>query len=396
MQILTLVFSISCGGGSAVDDPVVPVVEELCPDTPAIDPRDWPGTVVETSERSGLRSRVEWLGQSYTGGVSWKGGRGAIFTEDLDVPWMEGGERYGLGDTLHASEFLAASSFWGDTVSVWWSTEEEPVYVFGVDESLFGMQALGDLDGNTLIVGAKHWAHSNGELGEVFLFDAPLEDVQAQDADTILIGLNSLGYSVLGQDLDGDGIEDLLVGAPMSNTFRGAVTVFLGPVPTGVLEAEDADHWLQGQSYHQAGWSLAGGSDIDGDGSLDFAVGAVGLRDADLNSNGGAFWVLDWQASLEDAPRAMGTSHSGVGASVVLGVGPDRDLAAVGSLSRGAFVLRPNTEGTQLLCEADLFLNGVPSEQIGTVGAVDGQLWVAAVGRGNGPLYLPSPDHSWD
>ncbi|MFV0443058.1 MAG: hypothetical protein ACK5Q5_05775 [Planctomycetaceae bacterium] len=101
-----------------------------------------------------------------------------------------------------------------------------------------------------------------------------------------------LGWSVAGAgDFNGDGYDDLIVGAPNADpsgkTNAGAAYIVYGrasfaSVGSGVIAARsDLDGGtgfrLQGQyAGDQAGWSVGGAGDIDGDGFDDVIIGAPG------------------------------------------------------------------------------------------------------------------------
>jgi hypothetical protein len=87
-----------------------------------------------------------------------------------------------------------------------------------------------------------------------------------------------------GQDLNGDGYDDLVVGASendgnseLNTTNRGATYVLYGPI-TGLSELAliEADVRLLGVELGRAGSSLAGVGDVDGGGLPDFLIGAPG------------------------------------------------------------------------------------------------------------------------
>lgn len=127
----------------------------------------------------------------------------------------------------------------------------------------------------------------DGHIDEGCLPDS-LDDAVAQisgDGD-------GFGHRVAGGDVTGDGIDDLIVGAYIAgSTYAGQAYVFAGPV-SGVLTAADAVGVVAGTVSEGAlGYSVAVVDDADGDGVHDLLLGAPGLGGSSASSNGTAYLV---------------------------------------------------------------------------------------------------------
>lgn len=114
-------------------------------------------------------------------------------------------------------------------------------------------------------------------IGTVFI----LPGVAAADTLT-LISTNEIedgyfGHAVAGiPDLDGDGLDDVIVGAPGENPagFDSAGRVYIYSGATGALIRVNSSP--NDQVNGRFGWSVAGVDDLDGDGLGDYVVGAPG------------------------------------------------------------------------------------------------------------------------
>ncbi|MCP5020037.1 MAG: hypothetical protein GY938_32835, partial [Ketobacter sp.] len=123
-----------------------------------------------------------------------------------------------------------------------------------------------------------------GALGSAFIFFGPIvSGTTINNADVILNGQsrgNWFGWSVASAgDFNGDGKDDVIVGAPRNNntgSFSGSAFIFFGGV-TGTINnpGTNADVILNGQrAGDYFGRSVALAGDFNGDGVDDVIVGA--------------------------------------------------------------------------------------------------------------------------
>jgi FG-GAP repeat len=154
-----------------------------------------------------------------------------------------------------------------------------------------------DLDGDglpDLIAGAPSASLTGSYSGAVYGVLAPLDrgDIGAADADHRLLGTEDCVYFGIGvatPDLDGDGEADLATACFDKVSFTGNVNLFRGGLPTSAT-VDDSDAWWTGDAGVLAGWWLRSNGDLTGDGVDDLLVGEPGLKAP------GNAWVLGLEA----------------------------------------------------------------------------------------------------
>jgi len=134
-----------------------------------------------------------------------------------------------------------------------------------------------------------------------------------------------------GRDLTGDGVDDYVVSIPGSEfnaTWNGRVAVVAGPV-TGTVDLALATATLTGETdKDSAGVTLAWAGDDDGDGLDDLFVGAPSYSEIDLSA-GRSYLVrgpVSGARGLADAAASFdGPTESQSGSALVAGVDLDGD-----------------------------------------------------------------------
>lgn len=169
---------------------------------------------------------------------------------------------------------------------------------------------LGDLDGDGLVdLGIHAEGDSEGApfSGAVSIASPPTSgDVALNDITTLKVlgeGENDAAGSHLATcDVDGDTYTDFVASAPEVAAEgglynAGAVYLFYGPLPTGVVTMSTADATFIGAEDRSKVGQDVGCVDLDADGLDDMVVGAE-AEDTDYGNTTGALYVLEGRARL--------------------------------------------------------------------------------------------------
>ncbi|AVP99482.1 hypothetical protein C7S18_20920 [Ahniella affigens] len=155
------------------------------------------------------------------------------------------------------------------------------------------LAAIGDSNGdgfNDMAVGAKLGTSDTGQV-RVLFGSANFDTISDQTLNVGLSGARcSEGLSTAG-DMNGDGFSDLAVGCPgasQTTTNEGLVALYLGS-PTGFGTAPNVS-FLPTLSSGELGRALAGGTDLDGDGFADLLIGQPFASSGANSNNGGVRW----------------------------------------------------------------------------------------------------------
>ena len=208
-------------------------------------------------------------------------------------------DAFGSGEVPGAAYLVSGATLGESRVS-------DVSFVFygeGADDQA-GLAVLGDfdLDGDGLVdmaVGAP-WLTEYPESdprGVVYVSYGPISaDMDLGLSDVRILGEREgdwAGWDIAASDLDGDGKDELIIGAveAFGEVGEAGVVFIMDDPAANVLTLADATARLQGvRSEDEVGCMVAGLQDLDGDGNGDILVGALGTDD--FGDDSGTVYLL--------------------------------------------------------------------------------------------------------
>ncbi|MFT5583896.1 MAG: hypothetical protein ACI9VR_001480 [Cognaticolwellia sp.] len=194
----------------------------------------------------------------------------------------------------------------------------------------FGAYAslTGDLNGDgydDLAVGANLADPTGTDSGAVYIYYGSSTGLDSSTEEKIVPSDSAAGQHfgrdvTLLPDIDGDGFGEVAMGAPRDNTYTGAVYIYKG-VTSGVDSTSELK--LTPSAISKFGHTLDYGHDIDGDGFGDLLVGAPWTASGTSSSGTGMLYVYYGTSSGIGSTHdtLSDVSHASDYASAVAGLG---------------------------------------------------------------------------
>ena len=281
------------------------------------------------------------------------------------------------------------------------------------DRAGYAIASAGDMNSDgydDVLVGARLNDDAGADAGATYLVYGPLTSMSLSAADVTIEGAAAGDYAGIsvsgGQDYDGDGNLDILIGAQNvydgSSAQTGAAYVVFGPATD--MDLSSADVALYGEAAgDEAGRNVAFVGDVDADGYADVLVGA--RSNSTAGSGSGAAYLV-YGASTGGALDGVGVSLQGAASQDAAGYwlaaagdvdadgladvwvnayradsGSDTNLGATYLLSGGGALSGLGAGDTLSLTDADAIVWGETAKDqagsaVSSAGDVDGDGYV--------------------
>ena len=158
----------------------------------------------------------------------------------------------------------------------------------------FSVSGAGDVNGDgydDVIVGAYHY---NTFIGRAYIHHGSTSGVSASASSTLTGGAtyDQFGYSVSGAgDVNNDGYDDVIIGAPYraNGSLSEAGAAYIHHGSTSGVSASASSTLTGGAAYDYFGISVSGAGDANGDSYDDVVIGAPGYGSGSLRYAGRAY-----------------------------------------------------------------------------------------------------------
>jgi len=196
-------------------------------------------------------------------------------------PWFDSG-----GGSLRGRTAV----FFGRTswAASYTSAQADATYLGSVGEEYSGQSLIGDFDLNgdgfsDFAVGSPRWSGDTGRVAVRLGSDSGwAQGMDMDDMDRLYPGTQgsaeTLGSWLGSGDADGDGFDDLLLGAPCTTGCPGKIGLILGSAaaPAGVWTQVAALTVTGAPASNEGVGRAAALMDLDGDGATDLVIGGPG------------------------------------------------------------------------------------------------------------------------